>query len=175
MSEKCHRTGKAVYAADSPVRIYGLVFSKENFKCAATGVKLTMKNCVFTKSEEFPDGEVYLSGKEPKAKPTQVASSVADEHAKNVQKHEAKSFVVAADNKFIGSATDSTTEHVKGVQTHEAKKFVIAGDEKFVGGTSLTESHVNSVQTHEAKKFAAGEREAGAGEPAAEPAAAEAE
>jgi hypothetical protein len=66
----CHRTGKKLYPADKKFEVKNLRetwhFSSAGFTCKATGARLTMKTFVVF------DGEVYLRGKEPIAKPTQV-------------------------------------------------------------------------------------------------------
>ena len=67
MAEKCHRTGKTVYAMDEPIKIGGLVFSKAGFTCAATGAKLTLRNAVVY------DGDVYHERHVPKDKPSSEA------------------------------------------------------------------------------------------------------
>ena len=80
MAEKCYRTGKPVYAADNPIRIYGLVFNPKDFTCAATGTLLTLKT-VTSGTTEDGKKEVYMlgeaphygaKGKEPWIKPNQV-------------------------------------------------------------------------------------------------------
>jgi len=66
----CHRTGKKIYPADKSYEVKNLketwYFSSAGFSCKSTGARLTMKSYVV-----FED-EVYLRGKEPIAKPTQV-------------------------------------------------------------------------------------------------------
>lgn len=66
----CHRTGKKIYPADKKFEIKNLKeiwhFSSPGFTCKNTGARLTMKSYVVF------EGEVYLRGKEPIAKPTPV-------------------------------------------------------------------------------------------------------
>lgn len=74
MADKCHRTGKTVYAMDQPVRIGGLVFSKAGFTCAATGTKLTLRNAVVY------DGDVYHKDHVPKDTPMSSGIDLNTEH-----------------------------------------------------------------------------------------------
>jgi hypothetical protein len=115
----------------------------------SSGTKLTLKNAV-----KGIDGEVYLRGKEPVAKPTNMASDVHTEHAKAVQKHSVKKFNVMGDEKFTAVASDVHTEHAKSVQKHEQAKFNVMGDEKFTPVASdVHTEHAKAVQKHENHKF----------------------
>jgi hypothetical protein len=72
----CHRTGKKIYPADKKFEVKNLketwYFSSAGFTCKTTNARLTMKTYVV-----FED-EVYLRGKEPIAKPTQVKDVIDD-------------------------------------------------------------------------------------------------
>jgi hypothetical protein len=118
--------------------------------CTTTsGTRLTLKNAV-----KGIDGEVYLRGKEPVAKPTNMASDVHTEHAKLVQRHSVKKFNVMGDEKFTAVASDVHTEHAKSVQKHEQAKFNVMGDEKFTPVASdVHTEHAKAVQKHENQKF----------------------
>jgi len=74
MAEKCHRTGKVVYAMDQPVRMGGLVFSKAGFTCAATGTKLTLHNAIIY------DGDVYHKDHVPRDTPISSGIDLNTEH-----------------------------------------------------------------------------------------------
>jgi hypothetical protein len=50
----------------------GLVYSPRHFTCKATGTKITLKTCVICTDPETGEKDVYLRGKEPIFKPTQV-------------------------------------------------------------------------------------------------------
>lgn len=66
-----------MYPGDNPIQLAGLTFMPQYFTCALTGVKLTLKTVT------VHDGEVYLKGKEPNLKPTQVGN-VIDERVARV-------------------------------------------------------------------------------------------
>jgi len=73
----CAASGKKIYQADKYVNYQGEYYHKAEFKCAATGVPLTLKTV--TKFE----GKIYLRGKEPDAKHHQVPD-VVDDRVKSV-------------------------------------------------------------------------------------------
>jgi hypothetical protein len=67
-----------VYSADNPVRINGLVFHPGHFTCKATGTKLTLRTCEIGTDPETGEKDVYLKGKVPELKPTQVIDVITE-------------------------------------------------------------------------------------------------
>ena len=50
----------------------GLVYRSQNFTCKATGTKLTLRTATVGVDPETGEKDVYLKGKEPVIKPSQV-------------------------------------------------------------------------------------------------------
>lgn len=80
---KCHRSGKSVYAADRPVTVDGpdgerWTFLPQNFTCAQTGTKLTLKTYVVYDKEVYIKDYSIKSGKQPDAGASAVADQITD-------------------------------------------------------------------------------------------------
>jgi len=69
-AKTCYRSGKTILPMDRYVEYQKMCFLPAHFKCAATGVALTIKTCQSGSDPESGKVDVYLMGQEPKAKPT---------------------------------------------------------------------------------------------------------